>query len=245
MQHMSAPGASRIVTIALSLFAVFSVGGLIATAAMGIAGDRYGAYGEIPIPGSGTIRLPSGEVLASFHVTGYGGRGLTVPPLTMNITAPEGGADPEVTEDLGATVSVNDDAHRRVWVMQVPVEGLYRISVDGKVGGYVDPRLAFGSGAGQRVTALLWVFVALSIIGVDLLIAMWWFRRRRGQTVGMPPSSVASVEPDETAGPEGPYVPTDEGVRLEQLKTIAALRDCGALTEREFEEEKRRILDGR
>ena len=93
MQHMSAPGAARIVTIALSLFAVFSVGGLIATAAMGIVGDRYGAYGEIPIPGSGTIRLPSGEVLASFHVTGYGGRGLTVPPLTMNVTAPEGGAD--------------------------------------------------------------------------------------------------------------------------------------------------------
>lgn len=241
MQHMSAPGASRIVTIALSLFAVFSVGGLIATAAMGIAGDRYGAYGEIPIPGSGTIRLPSGEVLASFHVTGYGGRGLTVPPLTMNITAPEGGADPEVTEDLGATVSVNDDAHRRVWVMQVPVEGLYRIRVDGKVGGYVDPRLAFGSGAGQRVTALLWVFVALSIIGVDLLIAMWWFRRKRSRTgPGGAPGA-----PEGPAPLADPYTPTDEGVRLEQLKTIAALHDCGALTEREFEEEKRRILDGR
>ncbi len=32
--------------------------------------------------------------------------------------------------------------------------------------------------------------------------------------------------------------------KMEQLKTIAALRDSGALTEAEFETEKRRILDG-
>jgi hypothetical protein len=32
--------------------------------------------------------------------------------------------------------------------------------------------------------------------------------------------------------------------RPQQLKTIAALRDSGALTEAEFEAEKRRILDG-
>jgi hypothetical protein len=32
-------------------------------------------------------------------------------------------------------------------------------------------------------------------------------------------------------------------VRLEQLKQLAALRDSGALTDAEFEAEKRRILD--
>jgi hypothetical protein len=31
---------------------------------------------------------------------------------------------------------------------------------------------------------------------------------------------------------------------LEQLKTAAALHDSGALTDAEFEAEKRRILDG-
>jgi len=41
------------------------------------------------------------------------------------------------------------------------------------------------------------------------------------------------------------YVPNDEGVKLEQLKTLSSLRDSGALTEAEFEAEKRRILDGR
>lgn len=238
MRHMNPRGASRIVMIVLSIVAVFSVGGLITTAVAGVFGDRYGAYGEVPIPGSGTIGLPAGEVLASFHIKNYGGRGLTVPPLRMSITPPEGGADPEVTEDLGATVSVNDDAHRRVWVMRVPAEGRYRISVDGPVSGYVDPRLALGSGADTRITGLMWVFVALSIISVDLVIAVWWFRRKRSR-------SGPSGAPADSAPPADPYTPTDQGVRLEQLKTIAALRDSGALTEREFEEEKRRILDGR
>jgi len=38
--------------------------------------------------------------------------------------------------------------------------------------------------------------------------------------------------------------PSDEGVRLQRLKTLAALRDSGALTPEEFETEKRRILGG-
>jgi hypothetical protein len=40
------------------------------------------------------------------------------------------------------------------------------------------------------------------------------------------------------------HEPTDEGVRLERLKTLAALRDSGALTEQEFQTEKQRILEG-
>jgi hypothetical protein len=42
-----------------------------------------------------------------------------------------------------------------------------------------------------------------------------------------------------------PHEPSDEAVRLERLKMIAALRDSGALTDAEFEAEKRRILEGR
>jgi hypothetical protein len=41
-----------------------------------------------------------------------------------------------------------------------------------------------------------------------------------------------------------PYEPSDEGVRIERLKTLASLRDSGALTQEEFEAEKRRILEG-
>lgn len=79
----------------------------------------------------------------------------------------------------------------------------------------------------------------LALFGVDLAVAVWWFRRRRRRTA---PEALAGSANRPLADP---YTPTDEGVRLEQLKTIAALRDSGALTAKEFEMEKRRILDGR
>ena len=41
------------------------------------------------------------------------------------------------------------------------------------------------------------------------------------------------------------HEPSDEGVRLERLKTLAALRDSGALTEAEFEAEKAQNPRGR
>lgn len=226
---MSGRNASRVVTILVGVLAVFSVGGLITTAVAGFLGDDYAEYGEVAIPGSGAIALPAGEVIVSFHIRGYGGRGLTVPPLTLGIVPPSGVDDPAVTEDLGATVSVNDDARRRVWVMQVPKAAIYQVTARGPVNGYVDPRLAFGMEA--AADGLIWVFVALSIVSVDLAIALLWFRRRRAGSRSSPPAD--------------PYSLSDAGVRREQLKTIAALRDSGAMTADEYEAEKRRIDDGR
>jgi hypothetical protein len=227
---MNGRRASRILMILFGVLAAVSLGGLITTAVIGAAADKYGAYGEVPVPGFAEVRLPAGETIVSFHVGGYGGRGLRVPPLNFDITPPPGAPDPSVTEDLGATVSVNDDAHRRVWFMRVEVEGSYRIITRGEVNGFAEPRLAFGRT--RSVEGPLWLFAGLSMVTVDLAIAAWWFGRR-GRGTGS------------SAPPTGAYLPTDEGVRLEQLKTISALRDSGALTQKEFETEKRRILDGR
>lgn len=232
---MNGRAVSRIVMIVFGVFAVVSLGGLITTVVVGATADKYGSYGEVPIPGTGAVQLPEGEAIVSFHVGGYGGRGLRVPPLNFDITPPPGVPDPTVTEDLGATIAVNDDAHRRVWFMRVPAAGTYQIVATGEVSGYIEPRLSFG-----RTSALdgpLWLFAALSMISVDLFIAAWWFGRRRGGTA----DRSAATDP----GTIDAYVPTDEGVRLEQLKTISALRDSGALTDKEFQDEKRRILDGR
>lgn len=232
--------ASKIVSVVASLVAALSIAGLIIVVAVNaFVLDKYNAYGEVPIPGKSTVYLPAGEVAANFHVI-TNGRGTAVPPLHMNITPPPGVPEPDVSDDLGASVTVNNDVHRRVWAMRVKGEGGYVVSVEGPVNGYTEPRLAFGDNAGLDWP--IWVLMGTGLFSADLAFAAWWFRRRR-RTAATPRSE--PVIESRAQPPRDPYTPTDEGVRLEQLKTIAALRDSGALTEDEFKAEKRRILDGR
>ena len=229
--------ASRIVGIVAAVVAVLSLVGVVTMVAVNaFVLDKYNAYGEVPIPGQTTVYLPAGEVAVNFHTQVIGsptGGGLPVPRLTIDIAPPPGVPEPEVRESYGATITVNNDSHRRVWTMQVKGEGGYTVSVDGPVTGFISPRLAFGDNAGLDWP--IWVFLALAVFGADLALILWWLRRRR-RIAAAPPATGSGLDPS---------TPTDEGVRLEQLKTIAALKDSGALTEREFQEEKRRIIEGR
>ena len=89
-------------------------------------------------------------------------------------------------------------------------------------------------------------------LAVSILSGMWLARTRRKAAAAVVAResyepAFESVEAPSVSRSEAPYTahePTDEGVRLERLKTLAALRDSGALTEEEFEAEKRRILGG-
>jgi hypothetical protein len=218
--------------------------------------DKYDAYGEVPIPGSTSLHLPAGEVTISLHTVVLGdlNGGLPVPPLGVTIVPPDGVAQPVVTENIGSTTTVNNDAHVRVWVAQIPAEGNYNVTTDGQVNGYVNPRLAFGHNSSYGY--LVWVFVALFAVGlVDLALSIWWLARLRRRAasaiVTEPYFPVTPAFPATPATPVRPavqtsraYEPSDEGVRLERLKTLAALRDSGALTEEEFQTEKRRIREG-
>jgi hypothetical protein len=197
--------------------------------------DDFDAYGEVPVPGSATLHLPAGEANVAFHtmIAGSGG-GLPIPELGLTIVPPAGVADPVVTEDIGVATTVNNDARRRVWVVQIPTEGDYLVKADGNAGGFINPHLGFGHAASTG--SLPWVFGGLFVIGlVDLVVALWWLSRRRRV-----PAEITVQEPMSL---DAPYTPTDDGIRLEQLKTLAALRDSGALTTEEFEAEKRRILN--
>ena len=213
--------------------------------------DDYDAYGEVSVPGSASLHLPRGEVTISLHaeVIGSPNGGLPIPPMGVTIVPPDGVADPAVTENVGGTTTVNNDAHVRVWVAQIPADGTYNITTDGKVSGFIDPRLAFGHGS--PIGFLVWVFVGMFAAGlIGLLVAWKWLGRIRGKEApaaaprlpdyGFPVSPV--VKPTVTGVP---HEPSDEAVRLERLKMIAALRDSGALTDAEFEAEKHRILEGR
>lgn len=173
--------ASKIVGIVASVVAALSIAGLVILMVVSaFVLDKYNAYGEVPIPGKSTVYLPAGEVAVNFHVL-TNGRGTAVPPLHLNITPPPGVSDPEVSDDLGASVSINNDVHRRVWAMRVKGEGGYAVSVDGPVNGFIEPRLAFGDNAGLGWP--MWVLIGVAMFSTDLAVAAWWFRRRQRRTV--------------------------------------------------------------
>jgi Short C-terminal domain len=212
--------------------------------------DKYDAYGEVPIPGSGSLHLPAGEVTVSFHTQVIGspsGGGLPVPELKMQVNPPDGVTDPVVTENFGSTTTVNNDAHVRVWVVQIPADGTYGVKTDGQVNGYINPTLAFGHGSSSGW--LVWVFVGLFVVGLIGLVGSLLSSSGKKARPLQPEELVNVDEPTWSGGlnavptPVDPYTPTDRGVRLEQLKQLAALHDSGALTDDEFETEKRRILE--
>jgi hypothetical protein len=243
-------------TTAILAMVVAVVGFIVALVLNTFFLDKYDAYGEVPVPGSGSLYLPAGEVTVSFHtvVIGGGNGGLPVPSLGVTITPPDGAAQPVVTESVGSTTTVNNDAHIRVWVAQIPVSGTYNVTTDGQVNGYIDPRLAFGHKSSYGW--LVWLCVAMFVAGlVGSIVSGWWLARtRRKAVVAASPYFPPPFQPSVPAPPAAPmaaprapnaaHEPGDEGVRLERLKTLAALRDSGALTQEEFETEKRRILDG-
>jgi len=247
---MSSRGLAKISLAAAIVMLVGSVAGFIITLVLNAFFlDKYNAYGEVPIPGSGEVHLPAGEVTASLHtviIGGPNGGGLPVPPLGVTIIPPDGVAQPVVTESIGSTTTVNNDAHVRVWLVRIAKEGTYHVTTDGQVNGYINPRLSFGHQSSYGY--LVWVFVGLFVVAlIDLAVSAKWLGRARrtaasALVAGAPNFPVVPVVP--------PRVPpitaqelSGEGVRLERLKTLAALRDSGALTEEEFQSEKRRILD--
>lgn len=182
---MSSRRLAKISLAAAIAMMVVSVGGFIVALMLNAFFlDKYNAYGEVPVPGSGSLYLPAGDVTVSLHTVVISGpdRGLPVPPLGVTIGPPDGVAQPVVTESIGTTTTVNNDAHVRVWVARIPASGTYNITTGGQVNGFIDPRLAFGhtSSAGF----LVWLCVATFVVGlVGALLSGWWLARTRRRAV--------------------------------------------------------------
>jgi hypothetical protein len=234
---------SRILTISgILMMVVGGVGFILVMILNAFVLDDFDAYGEVPIPGSGQVQLPAGQAQISFHtsVTGSPSSGFPMPPLKLSIIPPEGVADPVLTENHGTLTTVNSDTHMRIWTAEIPAAGMYQIRTDGQVGGYINPQLAFGKESSYDY--LHWVFLGVLGLGLlDLIVGLFLRKGARSErTVGLVPNP--PVDPYTSYTSTASYTPTDQGVRLEQLKTLAALRDSGALTQDEFDAEKRRIL---
>jgi hypothetical protein len=236
----------RVWKVALTTSIVLMVGsaiGFIATLFLGaFVLDKYNAYGEVPIPGTGKQHLPAGQVTVSFHTVTVGsssGGGLPVPHLVLDIDPPAGVAEPKVTESVGGSTSVNNDIHRRVWVVEITAEGDYIITTSGEVNGFISPQLAFGHDSASKGA---WLGVLAGVFFIGLVGAVTAsVRLSRTKRTESPAWQVSAPPPTHTQSPI--EVPSDEGVKIQQLKTLAALRDSGALTEKEFQAEKRRVLD--
>jgi hypothetical protein len=236
----AAKTVSRILTISgILMMVVGGVGFILVMALNAFVLDEFDAYGEVPIPGSGEVQLPAGQAQISFHtsVTGSPSSGFPLPSLKLSIIPPEGVADPVLTENHGTLTTVNSDSHIRVWTAEIPAAGTYKIRTDGQVNGYINPQIAFGHESNYGY--LQWVFAAVFGLGlVDLIGSLVLRKASRGNQ----PVALITAPPLDSDAPHPSCVPTDQGVRLEQLKTLAALRDSGALTQAEFDAEKRRIL---
>jgi hypothetical protein len=99
-------------------------------------------YGDVAVPGSTTVRLPSGEVDVTLQGVGPIDEP-SVPPLSMRISGPDGMPQPEVVESP-RTTSLIFGERVRVWVVRIAQEGDYRIDIDGEVYGPCNPTLTFG-----------------------------------------------------------------------------------------------------
>ena len=249
----------RILTILAVLTLVASVIGFVVTLMLNaFVFDEYDAYGEVAIPGTASLQLPAGDVTVSFHTQLIGsttGSGLPVPPLKYRIEpsgAAEGAAELELVEDYGSTTTVNNDARVRIGYLHVPTAGTYEINLDGNVSAYLSPRLAFGHGSSYGSLPIVFaVIFGLAII--DLVIARVWAARVRRSATPSPGFADAPIAGFGAAPPmpqpmsvppPGPFTPSDEGIRIQSLNTLARLRDSGALTQEEYEAEKRRVLEG-
>ncbi len=248
---MSRRTGPRVLTwVAVLTMVVSLIGFVVSLILNAFVLDEYDAYGEVPIPGSANLHLPEGDVTVTFHtvlIGSNGGGGLPVPPLRYRIAEAGSDTEPELTEDYGATTTVNNDARVRIGYLHVPVEGNYDVNIDGDVGAYLNPRLAFGHGSSYTYLPIVFAVVfGLAVIG--LFIARFWASRVRAGAPDGIGYRAPPVYPNDTptwSPPAEPFTPTDQGIRIQQLNTLARLRDSGALTDKEFEAEKKRLLDGR
>jgi putative oligomerization/nucleic acid binding protein len=254
----SRTGPRILTTIAVATLVASIIGFFVTLMLNTFVFDEYDAYGEVPIPGTASLQLPAGDVTVSFHTQLIGsttGNGLPVPSLKYRIEpsgAPDGAAELELVEDYGSTTTVNNDARVRIGYLHVPTAGAYEINLDGNVSAYLSPRLAFGHGSSHGNLPIVFA-VIFGFAIVDLVIARVWAARvRRSATASpgfaeAPIAGFGAVSPmprPMSVPPPSPFTPSDQGIRIQSLNTLARLRDSGALTQEEYEAEKRRVLEG-
>ncbi|MFI5506550.1 hypothetical protein ACIA48_03715 [Mycobacterium sp. NPDC051804] len=133
-----------------------AVVGLIASFVMDFVSLADETYGDVPVPGSTSMRLPAGDVLITLKTDAVGrGVGAVIPEnLELVITPPSGIPKPSVTDLLGDDAAEPaprrsegyeaGEAIREAMIAHIPVAGDYTITSSGTDPLSTSPRLTFG-----------------------------------------------------------------------------------------------------
>ncbi|MDT5184725.1 MAG: hypothetical protein QOI29_2883 [Mycobacterium sp.] len=140
-------------------------------------------YGDVPIPGSGTVHLPPGNVDVTLRSQrpDDDAHAIRVPPLSIRISGPDGTPQPELIESRRAKCVNSDcDIQTRIWVVRVLREGDYHVTIDGEVYGPYQPTLAFGHVVWNDFllaplalgSVLRWLVLIVAAVAVALCLAV-------------------------------------------------------------------------
>jgi hypothetical protein len=235
----------RWVRRASALLMVLCVVGFVATIVGHLVAGDSDKYGEVDIPGSGTVTLPAGEVDVHYAVelaTNGGGGALTVPGLSFDMTAPDGARDPVVTADVGGTVTVNNSSHVRVWKLKVKDAGDYAVTTDGDVQGFIAPRLTFGKGSPVPAWPAA-VFAGFFLVALALLLISA-LASKTAPTVAAPAAPTAPSGLPPYGGPASTLpttTPEQELARLAELQKLTDLHASGTLSDAEYDAARGRL----
>jgi hypothetical protein len=229
---------------------IVSLVGFIAAMGVDTKTEDYRAYGEIPVGAETTMYLPAGNVNISVHsqLTGVVEIDrVRIPDLQLTVDPPEGMTAPRLDSYDGGSTGGTGNFRKQLWIARIPADGDYVVRFDGDVGAdgtigqLVNPQLAFGkrSSAEDVMYWFLYLF-AVSVVGLLIVPAVHFFRQRWWRDLDRAPGAKQTIPPS----PAGSQFPAAAGTKDQRLKTLEALRDSGAITEREFTFEKRKLRKG-
>jgi hypothetical protein len=145
-------------------------------------GDQYG---KIDIPGSAVVHLPARSVDASVAAL-FPGRGNETPNVpiprdaTLQVAPVSGGASVSIERSLGSSENApgsQQDAMIRVWKVDVPADGDYKVSIDGDFAGLgVNQQLWLGHKGPLSDAAFL---IAGVLLGSVVFVGITGFRSRK------------------------------------------------------------------
>jgi hypothetical protein len=155
---------------------LYVVGGLLESNI--VQGDYTDKYGDVKVPGSKVVHLPSGttEVAFAAFLLGAGNETPDMPipkHLELDVQPVDPGvAAPAITRDVGTSSNSSaDDTNTdiRIWKVDIPEDGDYKVTARGGDFRLVNPTLELGTGPLVPIG-----YVILGAVVIGLIAAFAW-----------------------------------------------------------------------